>query len=994
MVADALTWTGVLLFFAIFARCTVSIMFESHELRNLRRMEENKVHKSFLASLLCIPDVLVTLWDKIKCWGRRLENGHAISAKDDTAVEFTVRLLNVVLPKQRDGNDPFSFKNNTRLVPREEIHRLLLSHASIKSSIAKIQKTFFLQWQSLIVYIHFIGSFGSARIKTQKGKMELQFVTNQLVHLSQPRPSSTWNVIWRRLFDKIDSTKKTLGEHQFTKFKAAWEKSLTGVDIGDLDSWFQWDFQEEDATAPYIKHVILDWALDPYSDLDLLESVQSVINCIGLEHKYVISPSLSTVDQLVSISSPLNVQRATPQSAFPVAEGFGKVNTCFAGDILRFSITLKNGRGEFVTRPSKTTCWIVRLLPDKKSLGGKGTSGREKGEGWGEKAYQVCEILGVKEDPRNFSKVILSVAVPPRASPGLYRVEVFDFISKLYWSTQDVSVTNAYASSMSEQEEEEEEGKEGSNVSKKNAGWACVPNNKRKKVVLPLSDIEGKRLLPKVGDVVSFRLRMKGEEAETEDQEEEEAKKEVKEEVKEEEEAENLKDEMKEGEIKDELVSNFDHNPMYRGNSASSLSSSGSSSLSNSMAQEQKAGFVKHYYDYIEEYRVVKATLSETDHTLEVELDRPFLYTSKVSRVLKSRAKKRNKGTFSLLKRQKSSMLGLSEEDDTFDMFVLSSRDSFLFVQEQVQPNVKTSVTKQQSLRLVQNTDLSEEKLGYILSFYPSMSWKSLYRPVHGLVLKIELRRRVKRTKALAALPWLGFTSTTLTIVASCSLRMDVDSLRELGLEGEEKQDGSRGAKGFFSRMLSWGNDKDESSIYPHILSSFSKLSDFYSGNEEFMDIVENKKEEEEEDGEDEIKNPFSISLEQGSDLQFSIDLPKDAFYTKDETKKLADVAKKAEKRKEEREAKEGEGKSSLLSSCLALFTKSQEEKDNELEEKEREEALAEPEAEKMYEWYTVLTKSSVSYEFEVFVLGGGLDQIPLKKEGIEVIQEAEHEDL
>jgi len=291
----------------------------------------------------------------------------------------------------------------------------------------------------------------------------------------------------------LDSTKMAKRIKALHKFGAIWEKVVGQTTEKDIAKWFHWRLEkgpqilrnfdclevdkpqgflemsdrdklqhinldnQMNITLPTREQVMLDWFFDSNSDLELVNSLHKATVMLGNEYQNMIRTSHSFVKGCKEVLSPTRMAREAsklpaliviepPDSFDDAAESQQldtpiplEVSACFAGDILRYRLHLQNCFGNDIVRPSKRLNWIVKLRPIfltryQGGAGNKASFGRRAlGALSSALRPQVTdvEVLRAVEDPDNENFCILEFAIPRGMEQMAYRVDVYDYFSKL-----------------------------------------------------------------------------------------------------------------------------------------------------------------------------------------------------------------------------------------------------------------------------------------------------------------------------------------------------------------------------------------------------------------------------------------------------------------------------------------------------------------------------------------------------------------------------------
>jgi len=167
------------------------------------------------------------------------------SVNEDSLVEFVGQLMDALLPKQRDGSDPFTklARGKTaadKEVPKKEIEKLLFSHAVTKKEMFKIREAAYYQWLSLTTKLIYMTVFdptktGDPHLREDFGKEEAVLRLKTCIRrLAKPEPKN-WLLrvlyrIWysdegklRHSHSATDYLKgDTQGEDQKKRLKYVW----------------------------------------------------------------------------------------------------------------------------------------------------------------------------------------------------------------------------------------------------------------------------------------------------------------------------------------------------------------------------------------------------------------------------------------------------------------------------------------------------------------------------------------------------------------------------------------------------------------------------------------------------------------------------------------------------------------------------------------------------------------------------------------------------
>ena len=116
------------------------------------------------------------------------------------------------------------------------------------------------------------------------------------------------------------------------------------------------------------------------------------------------------------------------------------VSTCFAGDVVRLRVVLRNCFGQAITNPSSRTCWTVYLCktgdhspPHVKQRKGLALDEHAELDAFQSNMRAVAEVLRTY-DAGDRESCYLEFVVPRFTRQGEYRIELWKFSEKLAWA--------------------------------------------------------------------------------------------------------------------------------------------------------------------------------------------------------------------------------------------------------------------------------------------------------------------------------------------------------------------------------------------------------------------------------------------------------------------------------------------------------------------------------------------------------------------------------
>lgn len=454
---------------------------------------------------------------------------------EESIVKFVGEMMDSLLPKERNGDDPFPLaipneQTPTRVrdknFPEQEIRDLLLAHAVTKAELRHVRDSVYLKWVETMTCVIYTSVFGSAppeesqeasvRAKYVQTKLSspgtswwgivptgyvinfLRMMFNdsswslgQILHqsavdflkrgdaewLREMREAYIWDVILEGFGD--DTAEMT---EKFDALKDAWERAVGDTNAMDIALWFNWlndrslhagescyvvlrpgTVGERRVAVPSRRQIMLDWIHDSKTPTKLVAQVatslmmlsgeyQSMIRVTGLvqedesdeEDGKATNSFVKSLECLLSPTMELRSDRLsciTPEHTavhgkFDHEQSARRtLSTCFAGDIVRLRVVLRNCFGAPILKPSTRTVWTVYLCQTGDHS--PPHAQRHRGDGLQLEAFQsnlraVAEVLRTY-DAEDKETCFLEFMVPRFTKQGEYRIELWKFNEKLSW---------------------------------------------------------------------------------------------------------------------------------------------------------------------------------------------------------------------------------------------------------------------------------------------------------------------------------------------------------------------------------------------------------------------------------------------------------------------------------------------------------------------------------------------------------------------------------
>ena len=546
--ADYIQIFGIVLWMYAFFSALRTVVLETWDRFSLGLRKRNKVNQSFgsfVAGYVFYP--FPERFVKRLFYDRAAAKDFA-EFDEESIVKFVGEMMDALLPKERNGSDPFPLaipdeQTPTRVrdknFPEQEIRDLLLAHAVTKAELRHVRDSVYLKWVETMTCVLYTSVFGSAppeqaqeasiRAKYVQTKLSspgttwwgiiptgyfmncLSMVTidssvsiGQILHQSAvdflkrgdaERQKEMRDVyIWETILETCGDDTLEMAEN-FKDLKEAWERTIGSTNAMDIPLWFNWlndrnletgdscyivlrpgTLREQKIAIPSRRQIMLDWIHDSNTPTKLVAQVatslmmlsgeyQSMIRVTGLVQEeesramavHVVEgeserkkATNSYVKSLEQIFSPTMEERSenekklrliTPQhtashSKFDHGQSERQaLSTCFAGDIVRLRVVLRNCFVAPILKPSNRTLWTVYLCATGDQAPPHAANHQADGlqlEAFQSNLRAVAEVLRTY-DAHDKETCFLEFMVPRFTAQGEYRIELWKFNEKLSW---------------------------------------------------------------------------------------------------------------------------------------------------------------------------------------------------------------------------------------------------------------------------------------------------------------------------------------------------------------------------------------------------------------------------------------------------------------------------------------------------------------------------------------------------------------------------------